>query len=159
MSWENSSCNPSHVSPKMRTLACAQTQTHTNACTHMHVCVHTHTNTHTHTSMRMHTRTCMRTHTSSLTVQPNITNHLQGPSATSSRDCCSCLRVMRGVLLKGSCMESRLAIEPYLVDRRVPVLDISPSYPCEQQDLDTDTKTLTYRGFLTRMVYLDYISL
>ena len=53
--------------------------------------------------------------------------HLHGPSATSSRDCCSCLRVMRGLLEKGSRTESRLVTDPYFVDRSVPVLDISPS--------------------------------
>ena len=53
--------------------------------------------------------------------------HLHGPSATSSRDCCSCFRVMRGLLEKGSRTESRLVTDPYFVDRSVPVLDISPS--------------------------------
>ena len=53
--------------------------------------------------------------------------HLHGPSATSSRDCCSCFRVIRGLLEKGSRTESRLVTDPYFVDRSVPVLDISPS--------------------------------
>ena len=44
----------------------------------------------------------------------------------------SCFRDNLGLLEKGSVLrsESRLAIEPYFVDRKVPVLDISPSKPC-----------------------------
>lgn len=53
-----------------------------------------------------------------------------GPSVTSSMDDMrACRRLSRGLLLKGSVvrMESRLLTDPYLVDLRVPVLDISPS--------------------------------
>ena len=49
----------------------------------------------------------------------------------------NCFLESLGDLENGSVLrsESRLATEPYLVERRVPVLDISPSYPYEIKNL------------------------